>query len=146
MVCLPSLYVLYPRQVGTDTWSKVFAGWKISFELNPMVPCGHGGLNDVGQLGIGNSTNQFTPVQVGTDTDWVDVVSEVLVMSNLLLLQNQMAMVWAWEINQVGQYVMVLLETSLCSHPNDGTLCYLALMNLNKKMFLLMYPNLLKMW
>ena len=100
----PSLYRSYPRQVGTDTWSKVFAGWKISFGIKPDGTLWAWGLNDVGQLGIGNSTNQFTPVQVGTDTDWVDVVSGGSGNVQFTIATKSDGTVWAWGDNQVGQY------------------------------------------
>ena len=100
----PSLYRSYPRQVGTDTWSKVFAGWKVSFGIKPDGTLWAWGLNDVGQLGIGNTTNQFTPVQVGTDTDWVDVVSGGSGNDQFTIATKSDGTVWAWGDNQVGQY------------------------------------------
>lgn len=100
----PSLYRSYPRQVGTDTWSKVFAGWKVSFGIKPDGTLWAWGLNDVGQLGIGNTTNQFSPVQVGTDTDWVDVVSGGSGNDQFTIATKSDGTVWAWGDNQVGQY------------------------------------------
>lgn len=100
----PSLYRSYPRQVGTETWSKVFAGWKVSFGIKPDGTLWAWGLNDVGQLGIGNTTNQFTPVQVGTDTDWVDVVSGGSGNDQFTIATKSNGTVWAWGDNQVGQY------------------------------------------
>ena len=100
----PSLYRSYPRQVGTDTWSKVFAGWKVSFGIKPDGTLWAWGLNDVGQLGIGNTTNQFTPVQVGSDTDWVDVVSGGAGNDQFTIATKSDGTVWAWGDNQGGQY------------------------------------------
>ncbi len=100
----PSLYRSYPRQVGTDTWSKVFAGWKVSFGIKPDGTLWAWGLNDVGQLGIGNTTNQFTPVQVGTDTNWVDVVSGGAGNDQVTIATKSDGTVWVWGDNQVGQY------------------------------------------
>ncbi len=100
----PSLYRSYPRQVGTDTWSKVFAGWKVSFGIKPDGTLWAWGRNDVGQLGIGNTTNQFTPVQLGTDTDWVDVVSGGAGNDQFTIATKSDGTVWAWGDNQVGQY------------------------------------------
>jgi alpha-tubulin suppressor-like RCC1 family protein len=99
-----SYYRDTPTQVGTDTWSKVFAGWKVSFGIKPDGTLWAWGLNDVGQLGIGNTTNQFTPVQVGTDTDWVDVVSGGAGNDQFTIATKSDGTVWAWGDNQVGQY------------------------------------------
>ena len=99
-----SYYRDTPTQVGTATWSKVFAGWKVSFGIKPDGTLWAWGLNDVGQLGIGNTTNQFTPVQVGTDTDWVDVVSGGAGDDQFTIATKSDGTVWAWGDNQVGQY------------------------------------------
>ena len=99
-----SYYRDTPTQVGTDTWSKVFAGWKVSFGIKPDGTLWAWGLNDVGQLGIGNTTNQFSPVQVGTDTDWVDVVSGGSGDDQFTIATKSDGTVWAWGDNQVGQY------------------------------------------
>lgn len=99
-----SYYRDTPTQVGTDTWSKVFAGWKVSFGIKPDGTLWAWGLNDVGQLGIGNTTNQFTPVQVGTDTNWVDVVSGGSGNDQFTIATKSDGTVWAWGDNQVGQY------------------------------------------
>ena len=99
-----SYYRDTPTQVGTSTWSKVFAGWKVSFGIKPDGTLWAWGLNDVGQLGIGNTTNQFTPVQVGTDTDWVDVVSGGAGNDQFTIATKSDGTVWAWGDNQVGQY------------------------------------------
>jgi len=100
----PSLYRSYPRQVGTSTWSKVFAGWKVSFGIKPDGTLWAWGLNDVGQLGIGNTTNQFTPVQVGADTGWVDVVSGGAGNDQFTIATKSDGTVWVWGDNQGGQY------------------------------------------
>ncbi|RAK18722.1 alpha-tubulin suppressor-like RCC1 family protein, partial [Flavobacterium aquaticum] len=99
-----SYYRDTPTQVGTSTWSKVFAGWKVSFGIKPDGTLWAWGLNDVGQLGIGNTTNQFTPVQVGSDTDWVDVVSGGAGNDQFTIATKSDGTVWAWGDNQVGQY------------------------------------------
>lgn len=99
-----SYYRDTPTQVGTSAWSKVFAGWKVSFGIKPDGTLWAWGLNDVGQLGIGNTTNQFTPVQVGTDTDWVDVVSGGAGNDQFTIATKSDGTVWAWGDNQGGQY------------------------------------------
>ena len=100
----PTLYRSYPRQVGTDYWSKVFAGWKVSFGIKTDGTLWAWGYNNLGQLGICNTTNQFTPVQVGTDTNWVDVVSGGSGDDQFTIATKSNGTVWAWGDNQVGQY------------------------------------------
>ena len=62
-----------PQQVGTDnTWIDVSVGgsnWLLGIKKNGTLWAW--GNNWIGQLGIGNDTNQNTPQQVGTDTTWV---------------------------------------------------------------------------
>jgi alpha-tubulin suppressor-like RCC1 family protein len=99
-----SYYRDTPTQVGTDTWSKVFAGWKVSFGIKTDGTLWAWGYNNLGQLGIGNTTNQFTPVQVGTDTNWVDVVSGGSGDDQFTIATKSDGTVWAWGDNQVGQY------------------------------------------
>lgn len=99
-----SYYRDTPTQVGTSAWSKVFAGWKVSFGIKPDGTLWAWGLNDVGQLGIGNTTNQFSPVQVGTDTDWVDVVSGGAGNDQFTIATKSDGTVWSWGDNQGGQY------------------------------------------
>ena len=57
------------------------------------------GLNTVGQLGNGNTTNLSSPVQIGSDTDWHQVVSTY--QSTFALKSD--GTVWAWGRNNEGQ-------------------------------------------
>ena len=137
-----SYYRDTPTQVGTSTWSKVFAGWKVSFGIKPDGTLWAWGLNDVGQLGIGNTTNQFTPVQVGTDTNWVNVVSGGSGDDQFTIATKSDGTVWAWGDNQVGQYgngtvgnpvYVPTLMTGLCAT--------LSATEFQKENVFTMYPN-----
>ncbi len=58
-------------QVGTDQdWKQVEAGLGHSFVLKTNGSLWAWGPNDYGQLGLGHTTSQTTPVQVGAATDW----------------------------------------------------------------------------
>jgi alpha-tubulin suppressor-like RCC1 family protein len=64
-----------PIQVGSDTnWQSVSGGGDnhtLAIKTNGTLwACGHNGY---GQLGHNNITNQSTPIQVGTATDWQSV-------------------------------------------------------------------------
>lgn len=53
------------------------------------------GFNDYGQLGNGTNTNQFTPIQIGTRTDWVDIA----VGWNFSLGITSDGKLWSWGAN-----------------------------------------------
>ncbi len=66
------------RQVGTDRdWKQAAAGEGHSLALKTNGTLWVWGSNGNGQLGLGHTTNQTTPVQVGTDTDWDRLVPEL---------------------------------------------------------------------
>jgi alpha-tubulin suppressor-like RCC1 family protein len=57
------------------------------------------GKNDLGELGIGNNTNQSSPLRVGSSSDWIDVMSGG--HHSLALKAN--GEIWAWGFNYYGQ-------------------------------------------
>ncbi|MHC1744626.1 MAG: MopE-related protein [Syntrophobacteraceae bacterium] len=57
------------------------------------------GTNGVGQLGIGDTTDRSSPVQVGNGTDWMDVSGGA---AHSLALQSDGSL-WAWGWNEYGQ-------------------------------------------
>lgn len=68
-----------PTQVGTaNDWAKVSTGGGMTIAVKTNGTLWSWGINNVGQLGLGNPDNTFTvniPTQVGTDTNWSDVFS-----------------------------------------------------------------------
>ncbi len=65
-------------QVGTDRdWKQAVAGEGHSLALKTNGTLWAWGDNSSGQLGLGHTTDQTTPVQVGTDTDWDRLVSDL---------------------------------------------------------------------
>ncbi len=58
-------------QVGTDQdWKQAEAGYDHNLALKTNGSLWAWGGNDRGQLGLGHTTSQTTPVQVGAATDW----------------------------------------------------------------------------
>jgi alpha-tubulin suppressor-like RCC1 family protein len=57
------------------------------------------GKNDVGQLGLGNTTNQYSPVQVGSGTTWASVTAGYA----QTLARKTDGTLWAWGSNEYGQ-------------------------------------------
>jgi hypothetical protein len=57
------------------------------------------GMNSVGQLGTGNTTQQNSPVQVGSDADWIVVKAGG---SHVIALKAN-GTLWAWGNNGSGQ-------------------------------------------
>ncbi|MEQ8812825.1 MAG: cadherin domain-containing protein, partial [Imperialibacter sp.] len=88
-----------PSQVGTDAdWVDVKYG---SGNLNRVIAIKSNGTlwawgrNDKGQIGDGTTIDRDLPVQVGTDTDWVEIGESFAIKEDGSL--------WAWGINDHGQ-------------------------------------------
>lgn len=69
-----------PLQIGSDTdWASVYAprssSGGSSFAIKQNGTLWAWGRNDSGQLGLGDTTDRSTPVQVGVSTGWTYVVS-----------------------------------------------------------------------
>jgi alpha-tubulin suppressor-like RCC1 family protein len=90
-------------QVGTGTtWSSVASGTEADCGVLSLRTDGtlwSFGNNGSGQLGLGNTVNRSSPVQIGTDTDWVQIsasgASSAAIKSNGTL--------WTWGLNSSGQ-------------------------------------------
>jgi alpha-tubulin suppressor-like RCC1 family protein len=102
-----------PVQVGTGTdWASVSCG--ISSHVCAVKTGGTlwaWGRNNFGQLGLGDTTNRSSPVQVGTGTDWASVNCNYA--STLAIKTN--GTLWAWGLN--AQYQLGLGNTTNRSSP-----------------------------
>ncbi|MDI6787050.1 MAG: hypothetical protein QME51_01605, partial [Planctomycetota bacterium] len=96
-----TLICLSPVQVGTDTdWQSVAAGgeWHtLAIKTNGTLWAW--GWNNWGQLGLGDTTNRLSPVQVTTATDWTIVACGE--RHTLAIKTN--GTLWAWGNNGNGQ-------------------------------------------
>ncbi len=89
--------VFKPMNSDTD-WSKiVLSVHSLAIKTNGTLwTWGH---NNYGQIGNGNTVNQLSPYQVGTDTDWVEVGNGVA--SSYAIKAN--GTLWSWGRNEYGQ-------------------------------------------
>ncbi len=90
-----------PTQIGTDTdWLDVESFGVFTMALKSTGTLWAWGSNTSGQLGQGASSTPVTaPVQVGTDTDWVNVS----VGAAHVLAVKSNGTLWAWGNNSRGQ-------------------------------------------
>ena len=85
-----------PTQVGSDN------DW-VKFSINTYAIKSNGtlwgwGYNIDGRLGTGNNLPHYTPFQIGTDTDWVDINTG----GNQTLALKSDGTLWGWGLNKSG--------------------------------------------
>jgi len=95
-----------PIQVGTETdWVSISArddpgyGYSHTIAVKTDGSLWAWGNNDVGQLGDGTTQNRNTPIQVGTETDWVFVYTG----SRITFATKTDGSLWGWGDNWWGQ-------------------------------------------
>jgi alpha-tubulin suppressor-like RCC1 family protein len=89
-----------PNQVGSDNnWKFIATGVDTSFGIKTDGTLWAWGLNDVGQLGDGTTTNQLQPIQIGNDTNWESVSAGY---QHVVALKTNGA-VFTWGKNDFGQ-------------------------------------------
>ena len=90
-----------PKQVGALTgWSTVSAGNNSSLAVKTNGTLwAVGGFNNVGQLGLGNTTYYSSPKQIGALTTW----STVSTRQNSSLAVKTDGTLWSWGNNNNGQ-------------------------------------------
>lgn len=90
-----------PTQLGSDTdWIQVATNdsdHACARKSSGALYCW--GANDVGQLGLGSTTQQNLPTQVGTDTDW----DHVSVGESFTCAVKTDDTLWCWGSNDSGQ-------------------------------------------
>ena len=83
-----------PKQVGAlTTWSKITASnGGLCVALKDDGTLWSWGSNNVGQLGLGNTINRSSPVQIGALTTW----AQVSLISNACFAINTDGALWSW--------------------------------------------------
>jgi alpha-tubulin suppressor-like RCC1 family protein len=90
-----------PTQVGTDTtWTGALTSSdRASFAIKTDGTLWSWGNAGLGQLGQGNRVYRSSPVQVGTGTDWNNVV----IGNQSMIASKTNGTLWAWGANNQGQ-------------------------------------------
>lgn len=87
-------------QIGTATnWTEIGAGEHCGAAINSLGELYTWGYNNIGQLGLGDTTNRSTPTRVGLLSNWV----KVSVGLDFMVAINSLGEIWAWGSNTNGQ-------------------------------------------
>lgn len=91
-----------PAQIGSLVWDSLAGGASHTIGIRTVgldITIWTWGSNNSGQLGIGSTTNQKIPTQVGSDTDWSSVSCGA---SHTQAIKDTGAL-WSWGNNNSGQ-------------------------------------------
>ena len=97
--------VLSPTQVGTDTdWADMCSGSGYSIAIKTNGTIWSCGLNSLGQLGQGDTTDRNVFTQIGSATDWLNPDSPIdqLGAAHVVICKKDHS-VWVWGSNSDGQ-------------------------------------------
>ena len=94
-----AVQTLTPVKIGTSTWSIVEAGSNHVIAIKTDGTLWSWGLNTKGQLGIGSTTDQREPVQVGSDSNWASISCGT--QTSYAIKTD--GTLWAWGLNTVNQ-------------------------------------------
>ena len=95
-----SLLLLFtPFAFGQLSWLKLETGLEFSIGLRSDHTLWAWGANVNGQLGIGSTATQLSPVQVGADTTWREIAAGGF---HMLAIKSD-GTLWTWGSNGVGQ-------------------------------------------
>ena len=90
-----------PSQVGTASdWYGLSAGHKQTCATRPDHTLWCWGLNNAGQVGVGDTTDRTVPTQVGTGADWAAISAGGSLHTCALRSDHTL---WCWGYNANGQ-------------------------------------------
>ena len=96
------------KPMNSDTnWSKIVRGAH-SLAIKTNGTLWTWGQNNYGQIGNGNTVNQLSPYQVGTDTDWVEVGNGN--STSFAIKAN--GTLWSWVETIMGNWATALTPTT----------------------------------
>lgn len=91
---------LSPVQIGSlSSWSKISSGNLHCMAIKTDGTLWAWGINDSGQLGLGNTSNRSSPVQVGLLSDWQFVSCGRAITAAI----KTDGTLWAWGFNEDGR-------------------------------------------
>lgn len=99
-----------PKLIGSDNnWVEVSAGVDHTLALKSDGTLWAWGSNEYGELGIGDQSveMQKTPVQVGTDSDWMAISS----FGHHNIAQKQDGSIWTWGSLTTGTRIRPTLSS-----------------------------------
>jgi len=115
---IDGLNVLKPIQISMyEVWVKMTAPsrWGTEFQIKEDGSLWGWGNNDFGQLGDGTTIGRDTPIQIGTDTDWVNIA----LGDTRVVAVKADGSVWSWGwAGPSGPYQEVCISLGLIG---DGT-------------------------
>ena len=88
-----------PIQIGSATWKAVAASYGHSLGVKSDGSLWAWGLNDYGQLGLGDTADRSAPTRVGSGTDWKTVYCGV--RGSYAITAGGALYAWGW--NEYGQ-------------------------------------------
>jgi alpha-tubulin suppressor-like RCC1 family protein len=94
-----------PVQVGSDTnWSNIgCAGTEAALGLKTDGTLWSWGINDNGQLGLGDTTHRSSPCQIGSLTTWAVLNRPGYALGNSSAAIKSDGTLWVWGRNSSGQ-------------------------------------------
>jgi alpha-tubulin suppressor-like RCC1 family protein len=106
-----------PKVIGSDYWSSISSFGKVrnTLAIKPNGTLWGWGLNDYGQLGLGNRTNYSSPKQIGALTTWLSVTCGYL--TGFAIKTDGTLWSWGGDPNSYG--VLGLGNTTQYSSPKQ---------------------------
>lgn len=90
-------------------WQKISAGKKHNLGVKSDGTLWAWGINNIGQLGDGTTTNRNVPVQIGIESNWTEVSAGEL---HSMALKSD-GTLWTWGDNSKGQLGLGVLVTNM---------------------------------